>query len=363
MFRDKKEEAEYKVTIAIPTIDRIGLLREALQSVRLQTYKNFEVVLSDNAADERCARELKALVAEFDDLEIHVFHQKDQLSASKHAAFMTEAGSAPLWLYLPDDDLLEPKCLERFVGVLKNNPEAGLVFSDHHIIWEDGSLNNNTDSSSALYGRKDLQEGMLRAGDLYHYALLQTIPLQASLYRRDILQKLNFESVHPRVPDFELLFRLHQISPEVRVAYCKDRLVAYRIHGAQFTHNEKTLLIHQANVEILKRYPPTEERFRTAYEKKLQDALLVMSFAQAVQGERLEANQALLEALKINPREVKVWARAIAHQLPKNMLSTLQEAVSDKRGSTGILRARRLANRLARKMTNQKSSARKLGAS
>ena len=52
----------YKVTIAIPTHNRISFLKEALESALSQTYKNIEIVVSNNASDDGTSDRVSGLV-------------------------------------------------------------------------------------------------------------------------------------------------------------------------------------------------------------------------------------------------------------------------------------------------------------
>lgn len=45
-------ETAIKFSVLIPTRDRLDLLKEAIDSVRNQSYHNWELIVSDNCSDD-----------------------------------------------------------------------------------------------------------------------------------------------------------------------------------------------------------------------------------------------------------------------------------------------------------------------
>lgn len=46
-------ETAIKFSVLIPTRDRLDLLKEAIDSVRNQSYHNWELIVSDNCSEDR----------------------------------------------------------------------------------------------------------------------------------------------------------------------------------------------------------------------------------------------------------------------------------------------------------------------
>lgn len=65
-----------KVTIAIPTRNRVGYLRLALDSAQQQTLEDIEIVVSDN----RCTDGTAEMLAAMTDPRLCVLYQKQDLS-------------------------------------------------------------------------------------------------------------------------------------------------------------------------------------------------------------------------------------------------------------------------------------------
>src|SRR5450759_2852582 len=63
------------LTIAIPTFNRAGMLKDCILSALSQTYKNFEVIVSDNASTDETQEVLKS----FCDRRLRVVRQKTNI--------------------------------------------------------------------------------------------------------------------------------------------------------------------------------------------------------------------------------------------------------------------------------------------
>jgi len=110
-----------RVSIVLPTHNRPGLLREALDSVCNQTYPNWETLIVDDASSPAVAIDLK-------DARIRIIrHETAQGgAASKNTGIQRTHGE--VLAFLDDDDCYEPRHLERALDVLDHHPEIDVVF-------------------------------------------------------------------------------------------------------------------------------------------------------------------------------------------------------------------------------------------
>ena len=112
-----------RVSIIVPTRNRRDWLRDALRSVREQTWPHVEIVVVDEASTDPT---IAMLEAEFPQARV-VRHRKPRgPSGARNAGFDAASGS---WiLYLDDDDLLHPRHVEDLV-VAARSVAPGLVVS------------------------------------------------------------------------------------------------------------------------------------------------------------------------------------------------------------------------------------------
>lgn len=100
------------VTVAIPTIDRPGLLRRALASVLGQTDVAFEVIVSDNAS----VMDVRAVVHDAGDERVRYQRHPSRLPMSANWNSCLEAARGTYFVLLSDDDALGPRSLSTLVS-------------------------------------------------------------------------------------------------------------------------------------------------------------------------------------------------------------------------------------------------------
>ena len=175
-----------RASICIPTVNRIHFFKETLKSATEQTFRDYEVVVSDNSADPDYARELDLVVKETaatTEVPIRVLRQRSQLTIGENARFLFEEARGEFRIHLPDDDRMLPRCLEILIAALEERPEAGFAFCDHWIMDEQGNIDRAaSESHSRDYHRTDLDEGFIPHARLFDLAIQLTIPLQTTLF-------------------------------------------------------------------------------------------------------------------------------------------------------------------------------------
>ena len=96
-----------KFSVLLPTRNRIELLRHAVESVRMQDYADWEIVISDNASDEDVA----GFAASFGDARIRYSRTDRFLPVTENWSRALEQSSGDYLIMLGDDDALMPGCL------------------------------------------------------------------------------------------------------------------------------------------------------------------------------------------------------------------------------------------------------------
>ena len=135
------------VTVIIPTFNRPKYFREALESVLAQTYRNIEIVISDDSTND----DTEILMRDYHDSRIKYFRNRG-FTADDNWNFLRayDNPAAEYLNWLMDDDLFYPTKLEKMVEVYRNNPDVSLVTSAKNYIDADGNITGNTQN---LFGQ------------------------------------------------------------------------------------------------------------------------------------------------------------------------------------------------------------------
>ena len=124
------------VTIVVRTRNRPAMLRRALASINSQTYRNFEVVVVNDAGDET---EVRSVIDPLDAaFKKAITIVTNEVSNGREAALESgfNASRCPYYAVHDDDDSWHPHFLKKTVAYLDEHPEAGGVATRCEIIRE-----------------------------------------------------------------------------------------------------------------------------------------------------------------------------------------------------------------------------------
>src|SRR5919199_5421053 len=113
------------VSVGIPTYNRREMLKRAVESVLAQDYTNFEVVISDNASTDGTQALCEDLCLR--DERVHYFRQSTNKGPIANFNEVFRRSHGELFMYLGDDDWLDPSYLSQCVSTLLKQPELALV--------------------------------------------------------------------------------------------------------------------------------------------------------------------------------------------------------------------------------------------
>ena len=132
----KSERAPY-ISIGIATYNGAdSYLRDSLESAISQTYKDIEIIVSDNCSTDNT----ESLVRGYNDRRIRYFRQKHNIGMNNNFNFCVEKARGKYFLLLCDDDLIDSDFAESCVQALKGKTDAGVVLTGTRVIDERGSV-------------------------------------------------------------------------------------------------------------------------------------------------------------------------------------------------------------------------------
>jgi len=126
-----------KITIGIPSYKRSNYLLRALESLESQTYKNFTVLVSVNGAENE-NYEYKNLNLN-NNSNINFIFQNKNIGILNNHFYLLDKCQTEYFMWLADDDLLSPTCLENLINLLESNNEAVTAVPN----WELVNKNND----------------------------------------------------------------------------------------------------------------------------------------------------------------------------------------------------------------------------
>lgn len=149
LYATEKLAYNPRFSVVIPVYNVADhMLRECINSVLNQTYRNFEIVLVDDASTQESVR---TVLAEYDktiegvekapgvaDVDITVIYRKENGHISRATNDGIAAAKGEFVALCDCDDLYAPNALYEIAKKLNENPDYDFVYSDEDKISEDG---------------------------------------------------------------------------------------------------------------------------------------------------------------------------------------------------------------------------------
>lgn len=117
------------VSIGIPTYNRPEELRHSLNGIIGQTYKNLEIIISDNASPGDLTEEIVRGYMQRDS-RIKYFRQAENMGPLFNYQFVLDKATGEFFMWAADDDYRAPTFVAVLVEQLHQCPECAISFCD-----------------------------------------------------------------------------------------------------------------------------------------------------------------------------------------------------------------------------------------
>ena len=239
------------VSVIIPCYNQARFLKEAIGSIRAQSYPNCEIVVVDDGSTDNT----NEVAAAFDGV-IYLRQQNQGLGAARNAGFHHSHGAYVV--FLDADDRLLPDALQVGANFLDTHRDIVFVYGPYVYIAENGQRLSGSPPCRPEGGH---YSALLRGRNFI--AMIATV-----MFRRTIVEQVGgFDASFPGCEDYELLLRCARHGPIGR----HEQFVAeYRQHSAGYSHNNRLMLISGLAV-IRSQWPyvKEDESYRKAYKEGL----------------------------------------------------------------------------------------------
>lgn len=119
---------EGRVSICVPTYNRANLLPYLLESIFGQTYRNFELIITDNSDGAETEELLKL---RYPDERIRYMRNERNLGMGGNARKAFSLVTGEFFTFTPDDDVwIDKRKLEKQVDILRKHQNVDIVYSN-----------------------------------------------------------------------------------------------------------------------------------------------------------------------------------------------------------------------------------------
>jgi glycosyltransferase involved in cell wall biosynthesis len=291
----------HQVSIIIPTYNSEEFISEALDSVKNQTFQDFEIIVVDDGSSDSTRAIVKGhptrpnLVEQKNSGPASARNRGIGLAQGKYVAF------------LDADDLWCSTKLEKQVARFESDQTLGMVFTENYLFDSQGTFLDSLDKARLL------MRGVVAQNILHHSG----VSTPTVMVKKSVLDEVGgFEESLRHAEDDNLWIR---ITAQYPVALIDESLVGVRDHNRRVTRDTcVSLEAVKANVAMLqtKYGPKVSDAITPALNRKLSSICYEFGYGAFEQAEYGVARKAFFEAVRLCPTQMKPYRYLIVSLLP-----------------------------------------------
>lgn len=222
------------VSIIILSCDRPDYLRGAVASALNQTYRDIEVIVSDDASPPAVGD----VVRSFGDSRVRLLSHAERRGPAWNLDRALREVRGEFVCCLDDDDEICPTFVATLKGALDTNPGAVLAFANQTLIDANGlELIEKTERHQRRWKRDVLPTGLLTGGGVLGL-INKSIPVSGgTLFRHRVVASY---TALPGIWIQDMWLLYHALRDRDEVVFCPQQLGRYRVHGGSITSSRSS---------------------------------------------------------------------------------------------------------------------------
>lgn len=293
-----------RVSVLLTCYNHLPHLPQALESVRAQTYADYEILAIDDGSTDGTREWLSAQP------DIHCIFNASNLGTYETLNVGLREATGEFIAVLNDDDVWAPEKLARQVALLDAQPKIGLVQTGGRFIDDQG---NTTQENPLGFEYPTFTNGD-RLLDLVYRNL---VIASAALARRACFEEVGeFNRDYFGSGDWEMWFR---IAERYQLGFVEGPLTMYRLHAANASHQSDRIGADDVRLRewMAERLERVGDRFPAdAVRKAKAFNLAALGVVRARRGDKSGARKALSASLRLEPTRIKTFAHYLRTLAP-----------------------------------------------
>ena len=218
-----------KISVIIPCYNQGDFLKETCNSVKQQTYTNWEaIIVNDGSTDNTENIALKICEAD----SRFQYYKKENGGLSSARNFGLEKSNGDYIQFLDSDDLLLP---EKFSISLQN--DSDLIITNFEMLASKKRKPPFCDLNNQEFNYESI---------LLNWDIKFSIPIHCGLFKHSIAKNIKFNEKLKAKEDWYFWLDYLKYSP--KVTYINTPLLLYRIHGNNMTRDNQHMLDNKKQV-------------------------------------------------------------------------------------------------------------------
>lgn len=217
------------VSVGVLSYNSAKTILETLESIKAQTYKNIELIISDDASKDNTVEVCRKWIEENKDrfvrCEILTVPENTGIPANANRRIAAAKG---VWSKgVAADDLLLPDCIENFVNYAKENPQAEIVFARLQRFKENFAPENFLETTD--FGAEEFCQNCDTPQKQYRRLLKGFYCSAPTMFAKlSVLKEIKYDEEFKMIEDYPMWLRL--TSTGHRFYFMGKDVAKYRSH-------------------------------------------------------------------------------------------------------------------------------------
>ncbi len=229
---DLNQENGPLVSVIVPSYNHEKYVKDTIESILNQTYKNIELIVIDDGSKDNSPRILEELSKKHGFLFIH--RPNKGLTATLNEALKLAKGK--YICFCASDDMYLPHKIEKQVKFMEENPEYGMCHGNVKFLKDERIIDNKKKPEKEI----DFEELLMR----------DPIFAVTVMVRKEVFDKVGPYDESLYVDDWDMWLRIAFAG--FRIGYIDDYLAIYRLHETNMTKNWR--IIQEDVLKILNKW-------------------------------------------------------------------------------------------------------------
>jgi len=221
-----------KISIITVSYNSSRTIRDTIESLLIQTYKNIEYIIVDGLSTDNTVNIIKEYESQFNEMLRWVSEKDNGLYDAMNKGFRMATGDV-IGIINSDDLFSDSQAIEKVVNCFKTNDPVDCVFADLYYVAQ------NDISKIVRYWQTGKKSSFAKGWHPAH----PTLYVKKKVYDRYGLFDLNYKLA----ADFELMLRLVE-KDKISMVYLPEPLVKMRLGGVT---SKNLTNIRKGNIECI----------------------------------------------------------------------------------------------------------------
>lgn len=234
------------VSVVVITYNSSSYILEGLESVKAQTYKNIELIISDDCSIDNtveiCQEWLDENKSYFRRVELVTTPKNTGVAGNLNRGIIAAHGE---WIKgLSGDDKFLPFTIERYVDFVSNHPESEIIFGKLYIYGPDETLVNKSRNhyENIFYPKIRLNQKQQYRENLKSLF----VPGPGLFYKKSLWRLIGgFDERYQFCEEDPFMFKIYKSGR--KVYFLEEEVYIYQVHKGSLARNNNTISRHIAD--------------------------------------------------------------------------------------------------------------------